>query len=146
KADHRLALPPSQIIRFANTLANHLRVKDEARAKMEISGQAGEWLVSVARDLQEHRGSSIVIPGDYQPPEVHALAHAMNHVLGNVGATVTYTDPIEVNPVDPIQSLRELLDDIKAGHVDILVIVGGNPVYTAPVDLAFAENMARVGL
>ncbi len=59
-----------------------------------------KWIDAVARDLQQHRGASIVIAGNEAPPSVHALAHAMNAALGNVGKTVTYTDPLEANPVD----------------------------------------------
>src|SRR5215204_2660403 len=57
--------------------------------------------------------------------------------LGNVGKTVFHTDPLEVNPVDQRQSLQELVNDIDAGRVELLVIIGGNPVYNAPVDLEF---------
>ena len=35
---------------------------------------------------------------------------------------------------------------MNAGQVDVLVIVGGNPVYTAPADLQFAEAMDKVPL
>ena len=42
------------------------------------------------RDLHEHAGASLVLAGDGQPPEVHALAHAANELLGNAGRTVTY--------------------------------------------------------
>ena len=54
-----------------------------------------------------NKGASLVIAGDQQPPAVHALAHAMNAALGNVGKTVFYTDPIEANPVDQVASLHE---------------------------------------
>ena len=47
------------------------------------------------RDLQQHRGRSLVLAGDQQPAVVHALAHAMNQALGNVGKTVFYTEPVE---------------------------------------------------
>ena len=50
-----------------------------------------KWIAAVAKDLQAHRGRSLVIAGDAQPPAVHALAHAMNQALGNVGKTVVYT-------------------------------------------------------
>ena len=93
------------------------------------------WVAAVAKDLQAHRGSSLVIAGDAQPPAVHALAHAMNEALGNAGRTVVYTDPVEAAPVDQLQSLRDLAAEMNAGKVDVLVIVGGNPVYTAPADL-----------
>src|SRR5207244_10987069 len=91
-----------------------------------------------------HRGSGLVIAGDGQPAAVHALVHAINGALGNAGKTVVYTDPVEAEPVDQLQSLRDLTDDMNAGSVDALVIIGGNPVYTAPVDLQFADAMNRV--
>ena len=39
------------------------------------------------------------------------------------------------------ESLRDLVGDMNAGKVDLLVIVGGNPVYDAPADLGFADAM-----
>ncbi len=98
------------------------------------------WIAAVAKDLQAHRGSSVVIAGDTQPPAVHALAHAMNQALGNAGRTVIYSEPIEAAPTDQLQGLRDLVGEMNAGSVDILVIVGGNPVYTAPADLNFADS------
>ncbi len=89
----------------------------------------------LVRDLQQHQGASIVIAGDHQPPVIHALAHAMNNALGNVGKTVFYTDPLETNSVDQRQSLQDLVNDLDAGRVEILVIIGGNPVYNTPADL-----------
>ena len=77
---------------------------------------------------------------------IHALGHAMNATLGNVGKTVFYTDPLEANSVDQTQSLRELVTDIDTGKVEMLVIIGGNPVYTAPADFQFSERLAKVGL
>ena len=59
-----------------------------------------EWTRAVAKDLAAHRGTSLVIAGEEQPPAVHALAHAMNAALGNVGKTVYYTEPLEANPVN----------------------------------------------
>ena len=83
---------------------------------------------------------SIIIAGDDQSPIVHALAHLMNHTLGNVGETVFYTDPLEANSVDQTQSLRELVNDIDAGKVETLIIIGGNPAYNTPVDLRLDLN------
>ena len=108
--------------------------------------QRSQWIDALVRDLQKHRGASVVIAGDQQPPGVHALAHAMNQALDNVGKTVVYTDPVEANPVDQMASLRELVKDMEAGAVRILLMLGGNPVYTAPVDLGFAEQLAKVPL
>src|SRR5262249_46258686 len=68
----------------------------------------------------------------------------VNQALGNAGATVVYAAPVEADQVDQTQSLSELVRDMDAGQVDLLVIAGGNPVYDAPADLKFAERMSKV--
>ena len=49
--------------------------------------------------------SLLIIAGENQPPLVHALAHAMNHALGNAGITVTYSEPVCANPENQGESL-----------------------------------------
>ncbi|MGA9767633.1 MAG: TAT-variant-translocated molybdopterin oxidoreductase [Blastocatellia bacterium] len=136
-ADNRLPVKPSEVQAIVQSLAAMLG----AQGGSAQSTAHDKWISAVANDLKAHRGSSIIIAGDYQPPVVHALAHAMNQALGNVGNTVNYVEPVEANPVDGNQSLRELVADMDADLVDILVIVGGNPVYNAPADLDFAGRM-----
>jgi len=135
-ADHHWAVKPSEFVSAANAVAA------AAGAKSNGATSAIPHLDAVGRDLQQHKGASIVIAGREAPPEVHALAHAMNEALGNVGKTVFYTEPIEANPVDQRQSLQELLHDIDGGQVELLVIMGGNPVYTTPADMKL--NLARM--
>ena len=144
-ADHRLPMRPSEIESFARQTAATLGVQTGQNNFLMPEGRA-KWSAAITKDLREHRGSSLVIAGDSQPPVVHALAHAMNEVLGNVGKTVFYTDPVEANPVDGNASLRELVADINAGEVELLLILGGNPVYNAPSDLEFAAALRKVPL
>ena len=87
-----------------------------------------------------------MIAGEYQPPRVHAIAHALNQRLGNVGKTVIYTDRVEANPTDEAASLAELVADMRAGSVETLLILGGNPVYDAPVELNFLDALRKVNL
>jgi molybdopterin-containing oxidoreductase family iron-sulfur binding subunit len=104
---------------------------------VELSGPSSR----LSADLKNHKAASVVITGDHQPPGVHALGHALNQQLGNVGTTVFYTDPVDANPVNQTESLRDLVADMRAGKVDLLVIMGGNPVYDAPADLGFADAL-----
>ena len=76
---------------------------------------------AIAKDLAAHRGRSIVIAGDAQPPSVHALAHAMNEALGNAGQTVTYTATPEAVPSEQLADLRALVSDMDAGRVQMLL-------------------------
>jgi MoCo/4Fe-4S cofactor protein with predicted Tat translocation signal len=145
-ADHRLVLRPTQIESFARALARAVGAEVGPAAPGEASPSYAAWLAAAARDLSRHRGRSLIVAGDEQPPPVHALAHAMNAALGNVGTTVYYTEPLEANPVDQTESLRDLVRDMEAGAVDLLLILGGNPVYNAPADLHFGQRMAKVGM
>ena len=141
-ADHRLAVRPSQVAALARELARRLGL-DVAPAPGAAPAPSG-WLDALARDLQANRGASIVVAGDEQPPEVHALAHAMNAALGNAGATVLYLPPVEASPANAAESLRALAADMAAGQVSALVIFGCNPAYDAPADLSFATALAQV--
>jgi molybdopterin-containing oxidoreductase family iron-sulfur binding subunit len=136
KADHRLAVKPSQMVEVAKAVAAALGVAGASSTYTENA----QWISAMAKDLQAFRGRSIVVPGDNQSPTVHALAHAMNAALGNVGQTVVYADPFTPSEKTQIEQLRELVADIDAGRVKMLVVLGGNPVYTTPADLKLDAN------
>ncbi len=139
-ADHRLPIRAVDVEHFARSLAQKLG--------LDVQGgdpeKYGEWLDTLAADLEAHKGSSIVIPGDQQDPVVHALAHVINQALGNVGETVTYIEPVEANPVDQDKDLAQLAADMHAGAVKALFIFDGNPAYSAPVDLNFKDGLKKV--
>jgi molybdopterin-containing oxidoreductase family iron-sulfur binding subunit len=141
KADHRLLLRPSDVERVAHAVAAALGQRPQG-----VEAPHSEWIARVVADLQAHRGRSLVVAGDSQPAVVHALAHAMNDALGNAGRTVVYTEPVEASPVDQHVALRDLVRDMNEGRVDLLLILGGNPVYNAPSDLEFTAALERVAV
>jgi len=143
-ADNRLGVRPSQFEGFVGALAAAMQVGSGGFA-VQLSPRQQEFVDAVARDLLAMKGRSIVIAGEWQSPYVHALVHQMNAALGNVGQTVFYSAPVEASPVDHVASITELAQDMAAGKVDSLIILGGvNPVYSAPADLKFAEAMKKV--
>jgi MoCo/4Fe-4S cofactor protein with predicted Tat translocation signal len=150
KADHRLAMKASEIEGFGRQLAGAVGAPAPGGASSGTADPAsavGKWLTAIAKDLQGHRGRSLVVPGEYQPASVHLLARSINQALGNVGSTVTYGPSIEAAPTDNGASLNDLVRAMDAGQVEVLVILGGlNPVYAAPADVKFAEKLAKVGL
>jgi MoCo/4Fe-4S cofactor protein with predicted Tat translocation signal len=129
-ADHRLPVRPSQIEQIAREI---------------LAGQSANPVVQKAiEDLRANRGAGVVLAGDEQSPAVHAIAHAINSQLGNIGTTVLVTDPIEIAPENQLASLAELVRDMNAGRVQALLILGGNPVFDAPADLQFARALDKV--
>lgn len=141
-ADHRFPLRASEIQNAAFALGQRLGMPLRADSARPVNFNP-EWLSALAEDLWENRGQSIVIAGENQPPAVHALAHFMNDFLGNVGRTVTFTEPAEANPVNQTESLRELADALEGDGVDALIVLGGNPVFDAPADFGFEKKLAR---
>jgi molybdopterin-containing oxidoreductase family iron-sulfur binding subunit len=138
-ADHHWEVKPSELEGVAHAVwMGHVPTLGET--PHPFSSISIESIVSLGDDLEGHKGASLVIAGKEAPPQVHALAHAMNSELGNVGKTVFYTDPVEANSVDQRASLQDLLKDVDDGHVELLVIVGGNPVYNTPADLKLDQD------
>jgi MoCo/4Fe-4S cofactor protein with predicted Tat translocation signal len=144
KADHRLALRAGDIEEFAWALAISLGIAQGP--KTGENHDIYKWLGPIARDLESNKGTSIVIPGEQQPPIVHALAAIMNEKLGNLGKTVFHTDPIEANPVDQLASLQDLVKDLDAGAVEVLIVIGGNPAFTAPVEFGMRDRLKKAKL
>jgi MoCo/4Fe-4S cofactor protein with predicted Tat translocation signal len=138
KADHRLPVRASEIDSFARAL--DMMLGDDIDPGMVREGQR-KFLETLVKDLKSHGGSSVVVAGDHQPAVVHAFVHTINQALGNVGKTVFYTDPVDANPVNQTESLKDLVADMRGGKVDILIILGGNPAYDAPADLGFADAL-----
>ncbi len=134
-ADHRFALESSKIPALAYQLAKACGV-----AGADAPGNAPAWLNAVAQDLQGAKGRCVVIPGEYQPESVHVAAYAINAALGNVGNTVRLIETVEP---EKTHSIEELASDLNGGRVEVLVILGSNPVYTAPASLNFQQAMRK---
>ncbi|MHB8519531.1 MAG: TAT-variant-translocated molybdopterin oxidoreductase [Limisphaerales bacterium] len=148
-ADHRLRLSSSAVIQVAAQVAAEvLRQKatpgsGELLAALEGLGKPAnirpEWIKECAADLLAHGGESLVMAGYRQPLAVHVIAQAINTALGSVGKTVVYHDASEPKT----EGLAELAQEINAGRVGTLVILGGNPVYNAPADLEWAATQRK---
>jgi Fe-S-cluster-containing dehydrogenase component len=143
-ADHRLPLPSGAIQQFTFSLAGALGAEAGVGPVGAPAGVPPGWFEGLVADLQAHRGTSLIMPGEFQAPAVHALAHTLNAALNNVGTTIDYSDPVALHSDNQVASLSQLVNDMQAGQVSMLVVLGGNPVYTAPADIPFADALQRV--
>ncbi|HEY0511968.1 MAG TPA: TAT-variant-translocated molybdopterin oxidoreductase [Thermoanaerobaculia bacterium] len=150
-ADHRLQLPPAQVEAFVLALAQAVGAgaggNGGGTGAPALDAKARTWVQEVAKDLQANRGASLVVADEYLSPAAQVVVHGINQALGNAGVTVFYQEPVEVDPVDHLQSLAELVRDMNAGQVQALMMLDGvNPVYTAPADLPFLAALDKVAL
>jgi molybdopterin-containing oxidoreductase family iron-sulfur binding subunit len=129
-ADQRYPVRPSQIPGVLERLC------------AEVGKRSAEG--ELAQDLLSHRGRCVIVVGPQQPPNVHAMAHALNAALGAVGRTITYTAEDSALYNGPAAPLAGLTQQIESGAVTTLLILGGDPVRTAPPDLDLAARLAQV--
>ena len=153
RADHRLAVRSSTVPLVALALARALGIAPgfaETPAESTLRQKHGDFITAVAHDLLRNRGAGLITAGEQQSSEVHLLAHAMNHLLCNVGPAlpIELTDAVEVRPagapVNDVVALAQLVTEMREGQVQTLLIMGGNPVYDAPADLHFGGALSKV--
>ncbi len=108
-----------------------------------VPGVDPRWIDALAKDLLANRGKGLIVAGERQPAAVHAAVCALNTYLGNTGKTVSYYETKDA-ALPSVSSLASLVSAMKAGAIQTLVILGGNPVFDAPADLDFASAMAKV--
>jgi molybdopterin-containing oxidoreductase family iron-sulfur binding subunit len=134
-ADHRLRLSSSQMGAFIAQIAAALGVSGlpaNAGASLTIDSK---WVAECAADLAANKGHSIVIAGEHLPKSVHAIVLAINAMLAA---------PIQYLPVaDAEASISDAIARLNEGDVNTLIILGGNPVYDAPVDLDWTAAQAK---
>ena len=164
-ADHRLRLPASQIGAYLVALARELKTRyalESIPANLPVVGEFPEkWVKVVAKELAElnpdvgHLRSAILV-GPRQPAWVHTLAFAINGALlaywqdpklGGIKPARYYPPRIWLGPASAElgdKGLKELVADMRDGKVNTLLVVGGNPVFNAPADLRFADELQKV--
>ncbi len=149
-ADDRLAVRRSDIPVLAAVIAKELGVSGvdalatNARAGAMLDAHGKEILAQLVADLKAAGSSAVVVAGWMQDPATIALAAAINEKLGAVGTTVSYFDGTASGPASgEVAQLAQLAGALESGAIETLVLLGGNPLYDAPADLAFAAKLSK---
>jgi len=139
-ADRRIAVTARDVLPLAQTIGAELGIGVAASRNVENA----DWIAAVVRDLNASPGESVVIAGETQPPELHSLVAQMNAMLGNTDQTVSAAPALSL-PGNQI-AFGDLVDEMHRGAVELLVVLGGNPLYDAPADFNFADAFNKVKL
>ena len=142
-ADHRLRLSSSQmgafIAQVGAAVLNKKHVGGPLAAELaKIGGSLkvdAQWVDACATDLVENAGHSIIIAGEHLQKSVHAIVIAINEALS---APINY---VAVPTAE--QGIAAAVARLNKGAVETLVILGGNPVYDAPIDLNWSAAQAQ---
>ena len=76
-------------------------VRPPRRRPRAASKVPPKWLTTVAKELLQSRGRAVIVVGSRQPPEVHALVHAINAgARRRAGAVVSYAPAADPDELD----------------------------------------------
>lgn len=141
-ADNRLRLRSSDISEFAAAIAVLLGVEGVEGVGAGFIGH--RYAEEIVRDLRRAGSRGVVLAGETQPPEVHALCAAINNALNSVGNTVLLLDSGEEEKEPQADEVRRLVRDMGSGGMDVLLMIGVNPIYDLPGELDFESALQRV--
>jgi MoCo/4Fe-4S cofactor protein with predicted Tat translocation signal len=131
-AHHRLATASARIPLLAAALAG---------GQPDLAPAERDWVQAVETARRGYPRQAVVSAGSHQPAETQALCMVLGNRWGEAGRTVSYGDPVVA---EAEAGLVDLVADMQAGQVGMLLMLGVNPVYTAPGELDFAAALARV--
>jgi MoCo/4Fe-4S cofactor protein with predicted Tat translocation signal len=141
-ADHRLRISSAQQVDVLKALVSALGNPGGLSVTAgEIPDNAKKFVAALAKDFQGAGANAVVLVGERQSAEVHALAYALNAAISSKGQSVTSGDGMA--RISHVDSLANLTKELNAGSVDTLVILDVNAIYTAPGALKFADAFAK---
>jgi Fe-S-cluster-containing dehydrogenase component len=154
-ADSRLAVRSSQIGAFLVHLEKRIdeliaggqptpAASDEKPYdEIDMVEKLARFKDAMAEDLFKHKGAGLVAVGSHQPLEVQLAALRLNQKLENIGKTVLLMPNRAAIEGVAAVSIVDLVGKLDAGTVDTVWILGDNPVYAVPGDVALGESLKK---
>ena len=145
-ADVRAAIKPSEygavVAHLYNAVASAMGgatikandIADDNNIKVKIE--------KAAKDLIANKGKSLLVCGS-NDKDIQVLVNGINMMLDNYTNTIDFTQPLNLKQGDDAE-VYALVNEMKAGKVDALIVWGVDPAYSLPTDLKFKEGLAKV--
>ncbi len=137
KADRHIVVAPAEL----EALVAALRAEVDTPTAVAGDPRAA-WLKSAGTALRAAKGQSIIVTSANQPVAVQEAVHRLNAALGNIGQTVTFTQPL----LRQAETIEALVEAMAQGQVSALVMIDTNPAYSTPAELGFVDALSRVKL
>jgi MoCo/4Fe-4S cofactor protein with predicted Tat translocation signal len=145
-ADYRYMVKPSEYGKVVAALFNEVASatggsKVSADTKLG-NAEAEKAIAKIAKELVENKGNSLVVSGA-NDEGVQTLVNGINKMLDNYGKTVDVVNHLNLKQAND-KAFIDLVADMSAGKVSVLMTHGCNPVYTAPASIKFADAYKKV--
>jgi len=124
----RLLPAPRQVATLVGMEARDIR-----RLSREFAGSKGGLAVAGGLATQYGSGAHVLV----------ASVNLLNYVAGQVGKTVQFGPNHALEAAGSFKELTDLVGDMSAGKVALLLVHGANPAHSLPA--AFSQALGRVG-
>jgi molybdopterin-containing oxidoreductase family iron-sulfur binding subunit len=119
------------------------RVAEAARVEPET-------IERLAHEFAEAPSSVALPPGiegtDRNATAAHAAVNLLNYAAGNVGRTVRFGPNVVRRRAARVARMQEMVETMRGGGVQMLLVHGTDPVHTTPAALGFAGALASVDM
>lgn len=137
-ADSRTPIKPSEV--GAVLLGIHAELTGGSAPSTEY----GDKIKAAAASLKAAAGKSILVCGSSNTAD-QMVANAINDALGNVGSTINIENGLMTKKgID--SEVNTLIDELKAGSVQAILINGCNPAYSHARADEFKAGLAKAEL
>lgn len=144
-ADVRVPVAPSELgLAAAALLIRIARRSGVEYPELVTEPFDAQRLDDIADHLWNNRGESLVVTAS-QDVSVQNATAALNSMLGNIDTTVSLARP-SMQRQGSDRAVAELVDDMHAGRVHTLLLLGVNPGYDFPDASRFISGMQKVAL
>jgi len=113
-----------------------------------VSGISKDTLIHLVEDLKNAK-SALVLPAETLSIGTYGLEHhtavlMLNQALGSVGKHINYVASKPITRVPSHETVLNLISEMKAGRVKVLILNGCNPAFNLPNSMGFEEALANV--
>lgn len=106
-----------------------------------------EMIEELARNFSSNNSLAIGGGSAYtstNATETQVAINILNHIAGNVGKTVDFTDKLMISDLNSYDEIAGLVEKMKNGEVEMLIVHNANPVFTLPKSLNVKEAISKV--
>jgi MoCo/4Fe-4S cofactor protein with predicted Tat translocation signal len=143
-ADNRILIKPSEQGAAIVTLYNAVAALagGEVVPSKAVNATATSALKEVAKDLVANKGKSLVVSNS-NDKNVQIVVNKLNDLLTNYGNTLSF-EAASLQRQGDESSVQTLVNEMKSGAVDMVIVNGANPAYDLPNAEAFKTAFAKV--
>ncbi len=155
-SDYRFRLRPDAQFEFVMCLLNEINKNGiSVPGSLPLGGYslksfAGKYSLSLknlkqlVKDLASAKGESVIYAGRTLPENVHIAVNLLNEALGNTALYRTDSIDVDVLPLLKHEEIKELVNDMNAGNVGMIIHYDSNPVFHFPDDLGYKDALKKV--